>query len=94
MKIGDKVIWGDKTQELRQGTVTKMGGSGITALCFVDNHHKPEDCIYQCYTWPAEYKDELIAALTERERLKKTYDDSIKLLLELRNKITRESGTK
>jgi hypothetical protein len=91
MKIGDKIIWGDNPDDLREGTVSKMSGSGITALCFVDKQHKPEDCIYQAYTWPAKYKEELIIALKERLRLKKQYDDSIKLLLDLRNKIVRES---
>jgi hypothetical protein len=90
MKEGDKIVWNtssyDSPESVVTGTVTKVSGKD---LCWVNNQHRPEDCIYQAYTYPAEYKDELIAILTERQKLRKAYDDSLKLLFELRNKVTR-----
>lgn len=87
--IGKKVVWTmsmDSPKDLQEGTVTKVGGE----IAWVDGHHKAEDCVYKAYLWPAEVKKELIAILIERAMLKKAYDDSIGLIYELRNKVTRE----
>lgn len=47
------------------------------------------DWYYNANIFPSSCKDELVRILTERKRLKQIYDDSIKDLYELRNKITR-----
>lgn len=79
MKVGDRILWSASShdeRELRDGFVTKL----VKDLCWVDNHHHAEDCIYVAFTWPAEYEKELRAVLQERYRLKKQYDDSMKLI--------------
>ena len=47
------------------------------------------DWYYNADIFPSSCKDELIRITTERQRLKRIYDDSIKELYELRNKISR-----
>ena len=92
MKVGDHIVWTsdlDDPAQLRTGVVTKMHGTGAEALCWVDNHQKAEDCIYQAYCWPAKIEPKLRAALEERARLKKQYQDSITLIFVLRNRATR-----
>ena len=98
MKLGDKVVWYgslDDPNSVRQGTVTKIQpspdykwGYGPTSCCWVDNHHKPEDCLYKDYAWPAAFADELAAVVAERARLKRAYDDSMSLIYQLKNKIS------
>jgi hypothetical protein len=41
------------------------------------------------YCWPVQVKEELVAILTERRRLKQAYDKSMGLIYELTNKIQR-----
>jgi hypothetical protein len=92
MQLNDEIIWcGQLTdaRQIRTGTITKTKGAGHEALIWVDGRHKPEDCIYAAYCWPARVKDELITILTERERLQRAADDSMKLVYELRNAISR-----
>lgn len=88
MQIGDKIIWTgslDTDAGIKEGIVTKIHKD----TCWVDNYHKPEDCIYVAYTWPITAKQQLIAILIERRMLKKAFDDSIQLLYQLRNKVSR-----
>ena len=88
LEIGDEIVWTgnlDDPDSLRCGIITKVSKD----YCWVDKHHKPEDCIYQSLCWPAEFEGELRAILEERARLKKAFDDSMKLIYQLRNKITR-----
>jgi len=92
MKIGDKIlmVWAaNGPGQIIEGTVTKTGGSKDLPLVWVNGQHKPEDCIYEAYCWPARVKTELAAILAERQRLQKLADDSTKLVYELRNAITR-----
>jgi len=91
MQVGDRIIWcGAMTgpDQIREGTVTRVRNSG-EPLVWVDSQHKPEDCIYQAYCWPARVREELTAILLERQRLQKAADDSMKLVYELKNAITR-----
>lgn len=47
------------------------------------------DWYYSANIFPSSCKNELIRILTERQKLKRIYDDSIKEIYELRNKISR-----
>jgi len=88
LEIGDEIVWTgnfDDPDSLRRGIITKVSKD----FCWVDKYHKPEDCIYQSLCWPGEFEGELRAILEERAQLKKAYDDSMKLIYQLRNKITR-----
>ena len=90
MKIGDRIIWTlsvESPDSIREGVVTKYKPQ--TELVWVNGDHQPEDCIYVGYTWPASAKEQLHAILTERARLKKQFDDSMSLVYQLRNRITR-----
>lgn len=90
--IGDQICWtGDFTdpQSIQRGTVTKTQPPGAMALLWVDHYHKAEDCIYQAWCWPLKANDELLAVVTERQRLKKAFDDSMGLVYELRNRVAR-----
>lgn len=89
-KIGDKILWcGQLTgpEHIRSGTVTRVNEKH--QLVWVDNEHAPEDCLMVAYVWPARVEAELRAILTERARLQKLADDSMKLLYELSNAIAR-----
>ena len=90
MKLGDEIIWFGVDADpsaIRRGVVTRMQGAD---LCWVNGHHAPEDCIFQYLCWPASVEDELVLILQERQRLKKVYDDSMSMLYQLRNRISRE----
>lgn len=90
VQVGKKVVWCHDMADpstLQEGTVTRVGGE----IAWVDGHHRPEDCIYKAYLWPAEVKDELLDIIKERARLKKAYDDSMGLIYQLGNKVTREN---
>lgn len=45
-------------------------------------------CFYNYAIYPIKYFDELVEVVTYRQQLKKTFDDSIKLVYKLRNKIS------
>jgi hypothetical protein len=88
-KLGDSVILASDLASpiiSHEGTITKL--SKQKDIAWIDGHHRPEDCIYSAYLWPMEYKEELIAVLTERAFLKKKYEDSMALIYQLSNKIT------
>jgi hypothetical protein len=86
LTIGQQIIYEnlDSTEFLKTGTITKISGNGD--LVYVDNQHKAEECILTAFCWPIEAREELIAVITERNRLKKIYDDSMSLIYQLRNK--------
>jgi hypothetical protein len=89
--IGDKIVWGDvdgRNTTLREGVVTKVAANGD--YVWVDREHKPEDCIYTSFCWPAEYKEELLLVMKERASLRKAFDDSMKLVYQLRNRVRNE----
>lgn len=93
MKIGDRIVWVPDfldALQMRTGTVTKIDNRDNTMLlCWVDNRHKAEDCISQAYCFPASASHDLIDIMNKREELKKAFDDSMKLVYELRNKVSR-----
>lgn len=84
MKVGDKVIWVYDWIEgpICEGTLTKL----TSDLVFVDHQHKPEDCIFRAYVFPAEAYAEAEQALKERQGLKAALDDSMRLVYQLGNK--------
>ncbi len=91
-KNGDPIIWFsnlDSADGIRRGTITKIRVDQGMTLLFTDLNHAPEDCLYAAYAWPARVEAELVAILEERARLKKAFDDSMKLVYELRNAVTR-----
>ena len=87
VKIGDAIVWAEQMNVpvLNRGTVTQANGDA----CWVDGKHRPEDCLYSAFVWPARVEAELVAVLTLRRRLKKAYDESMGLVYQLRNRITR-----
>ena len=91
-RVGDPVIFPRTLDDpfLTEGTVTRSTTQQGTAVIWVDNKHLPEDCLYASFAWPAQYKKELREILEKRAALKKAYDDSMGLVYELRNRITRE----
>jgi hypothetical protein len=58
-----------------------------TILCestYVDRQNEHFDANF---CWPLQYKNELLAVLTERAKLKKAFDDSMGLVYQLNNMI-------
>jgi hypothetical protein len=92
-KVNDEIIWaGDLNSgsaAIRSGTITKLRVNNDNTLLFVDGQHQLEDCIFAQYCWPARIREQLASILDERLRLKKEYDDSMKLVFELRNQVIR-----
>lgn len=87
LKPGDTVLICsdmDSPANMREYTVTKVGKETIQC-------GSSENTFYTAFTWPIKYKEELIEILKRRQELKKAFDDSFTLVLELRNKISRES---
>lgn len=88
MKVGDKVLLArdlDDPTSIVEKTVTKVGSD--TVQC-----GSAEETYFKAFLWPVKYRDELVAVVTERQRLKKAHTDSMKLVFELKNKISREGG--
>ncbi len=91
--VGDKIIYVQdftNPSSIKEGTVTKIREiKNSLDLCWIDNHHKSEDCIYQHICFPIAAKADVVAAVSERNRLRAAYDDSIKLIYEINNKLAR-----
>ncbi len=89
MKVGDRIVWfvnaDDAPENLLEGTITRI----IEDVCWVDNNHRPADGIYTPYCWPARVREELTAILVERNRLKKAFYNSMELVYQLRDAVTR-----
>lgn len=84
-KVGESIIWATSMEDptsIRRGTVVRTGE-------FIQYGPKAEDSVHSAYVFPARAEARLIEILTERQRLKKAYDDSMKLVYELANAITR-----
>ena len=88
LNVGDPIVWAPHADrpEVKAGTITKLNKS----YAWIDNYHKPEDCIDRVYIYPAKYLEALLEVLQTRARLKKAYEDSIGQIFELRNRIIRE----
>lgn len=84
-QIGDKILVADLDgpSPIREYTVTKILKD--TVQC-----GSAENTFYTAFTWPARVRPQLQAILDERAKLKKAYDDSMGLIYELKNKITRK----
>jgi len=84
-KLGEQVILVDRLDDpqIRTGQVTRIKGD----TCQIDGD--PDHWVYTTYLWPIRVEAELVAVLTERQRLKKAYDDSMALVYELSNRIAR-----
>jgi len=87
VKIGDAIVWAEQMDvpTLNRGTVTQVRGDA----CWVDGKHRPEDCLYSAFVWPARVEAELVAVLAERWKLKRAYIASMGLVYQLRNRIER-----
>lgn len=83
---GDPIVWAtdlDKPSSIQHGTVVKVSGE------YLQYGPKAEDSVHAAFVFPARVETDLVAVITERQRLRKAYDDSMKLVYELRNAITR-----
>lgn len=84
-KVGDKILTVsslDDPTSITERTVTKVGKD--TVQC-----GSSEYTFYSTFCWPARVKDRLTEICTERARLKKIYDDSMRLVYQLANEISR-----
>lgn len=87
-KIGDTVLLVsdlDSPNTIREAVVTKVGKDSIQC-------GSSEETYYTAFVWPQKYKTELIAVMEQRAALKKAYDDSMSLVYQLKNKISREES--
>lgn len=80
--VGDTCLYVPNmdTASLMELTITKVGKD--TVQC-----GSKEQTFYTAYLWPTSCKEELLAILTERAKLKKQLDDSMSLIYQLRNKL-------
>ena len=83
LKIGDRVIMVPNMDatDVIQGTVTKLDGD----YAQLDN----KDLYYKAFIFPQRVMEELIDILTFRAQIKEDLQESIKLIYDLRNEITR-----
>lgn len=83
---GMPIVWAndlDKPSSIQRGTVQKVSGE------YLQYGDKPEYSVHMAFVFPARAEAHLIEILRKREALKKAYDDSMKLIYELRNAIIR-----
>lgn len=83
MKIGDKIIVvGDFSDpsSIREYTISKVHEDTIEC-------GSRECTFYKMFCWPIEVKNLLIEIITERQQLKKIYEESISKIYELSNRI-------
>lgn len=87
-RIGQVVIHAtlDDISTIKEYTITKIN----TVHDTVTVNNNKELVFYTAFVWPVEFKQKLIEIITKRQELKKAYDDSIKLVYELNNEITRQ----
>lgn len=89
MKLGDKVIYCNDLSDpraMRRGTLERISKEGSFRV-----FHISGTPVYEAQCWPLSADAELTAILVERERLKKQFDDSIRLIYELQAKLAREA---
>jgi len=91
IEVGTPIMWIQSDNTLTFGTATRMGLQAGIGVLWTDGRHKPEDCIYDAFCFPAKYQAELQQILDERAKLKKAYDDSAKLLYEFSNKVVKDA---
>ena len=84
-KVGDKVLIPDSlhsASQILEKVITKVEKDTIQC-------GSVEQTYYKAFCWPASAREELIKILETRAELKKAFDDSMKLVYELKNKISR-----
>lgn len=89
-KLNTKIIWQANDNDslmptLKSGTVTKVGKDVV----WVDNAHKPEDCIYAAFCYPdTEECRAHIMECVNRARIRKEEDrDYMTRTYQLNNKL-------
>lgn len=86
MKVGDSVVWADDMSkpDIHSGTLAKIKGD----TCWLEGEGS-ESARFLAFMWPARAEGELRSILTKRAELHKAFDDSMNLVYELRNKLSR-----
>lgn len=85
MKVGDTILMVtslDGSDSIREYVISKVGKNTIQC-------GSSEMTFYKASCWPLSVKAELETILAERRRLKIQFDDSMKLVYELKNAISR-----
>jgi hypothetical protein len=85
-EVNQPIIWAtnmDDPATIRRATIVKVSGE------FIQYGPTMADSVHVAFVFPARVEADLIEVLTKRQQLKKAYDDSMKLIYELRNAITR-----
>ena len=87
VEIGDEVVvcLNSDKPKLEFGVVTDIHKE----LAWLNGMHKDEDCYFTAYLYPARVKDELLVILQHRAGLKQAFEDSMKLIYEFNNAISR-----
>lgn len=88
-KVGDKVIWADSldgSSQIHTGILASIKNAGINSECKLVGELYPR---YLSFMWPERVRTELELIIQKRKELKKQFDDSMKLIHELHNQITR-----
>ena len=87
-KAGDHVVWASDLSDpttVEEGVVTRVGSESGQDTVWIGNR----GVFFADFMWPGRVTDHLIGIIAERQKLKKAYDDSMKLIYELRNQIAR-----
>lgn len=83
---GAAIIWAtnmDDPASIRVGTVQKVAGE------YLQYGAKPEDSVHSAFVFPAKAESRLREILIKRQALKRAYDESMRLIYELRNAVVR-----
>lgn len=86
MKVGEPIVWAtnmDDPSSIRSAMVQRISGE------YIQYGAKVEDSVHKAWVFPARAEAHLREVLTKRQALKKAYDDSMKLIYELRNAVIR-----
>lgn len=86
---GDRIlVSGDLAapETLKKYTVTRTVKEGSEQVVYVEEGGGP---FYGGFTWPERVYEELLGVMKERQKLKKAYDDSMALVYQLRNALSR-----
>lgn len=87
MKPGDEIVWASDIAEPKSichGTVVKILDGE-----YLQYGSTAADSVHRGFAFPARVEAELVEILTKRQALRKAYDDSMALIYELRNAVTR-----
>lgn len=82
-EVGQKVLIPSDLADvgsIKEYTISKVGKDTIQC-------GSPENTFYKAFCWPIECRDELIAIVGRRQELKTVFEDSLKLIYELSNRV-------